>query len=97
MIKQNIFEFSCESRVHENEKMRKSPVYLLVYRDKVRHPSTAKDIVYQTKVRDINDLQHQIIEAIDTVTADMLAKTWQEIEYRLDVIHVTDGADVEMY
>ena len=38
-----------------------------------------KDIVYRTKVRDINDLQHRIMEAIDTVILDMLAKTWQEI------------------
>ena len=41
-----------------------------------------KDIVYRTKVRDTNDLQHRIIEASDTVTVDMLARTWQEIEYR---------------
>ena len=32
-----------------------------------------KDFVYRTKVKDINDLQHRIIEAIETVTVDMLA------------------------
>ena len=43
VIKQNIFEFSSESRVHENEHFAgKSPVCFLVYRDKVRHPSIAK-------------------------------------------------------
>ena len=43
VIKQNIFEFSNKSRVYENEHFaRKSPVCLLVYRDKVRHPTTAK-------------------------------------------------------
>ena len=56
-----------------------------------------KDIVYQTKVRDINDLQHRIIEAIDTVTVDMLARTWQEIEYRLDIVRATDGAYEKVY
>ena len=56
-----------------------------------------KHIVYQTKVRDINDLQHGIIETIDTVTVDMLARTWPEIEYRLDVVRVTDSAHVEVY
>ena len=56
-----------------------------------------KDIVYRTKVRDINDLQHRIIEAIDTVTVDMLARTWKEIEYRLDIVSGTDGAHVEVY
>ena len=56
-----------------------------------------KDIVYRTKVRDINDLQHRIIEAIDTVTVDMLARTWQKIEYRLDIVRPTDSAHVEVY
>ena len=42
-VKQNIFEFSSESRVRENEhSAEKSPVHFLVYRDKVRHPSTVK-------------------------------------------------------
>ena len=40
--------------------------------------STVKLIDYRTKVRDITDLQHRIIEAIDTVIVDMLARTWQE-------------------
>ena len=56
-----------------------------------------KDIVCRTKMRDINDLQHRIIEAIDAVAVDMLARTWQEIEYRLDIVRATDGADVEVY
>ena len=56
-----------------------------------------KDIVYRTEVGDINDLRHRIIEAIDTVTVDMLARIWQEIEYRWDVVRATHGAHVEMY
>ena len=56
-----------------------------------------KDIVYPTKVRDINDLQHRIIQAIDTVTIDMLARTRQEIEYWLDIVCATDGAHIEVY
>ena len=48
-----------------------------------------KDIVYRTKFKDINDLQNQIIEAIDTVTVGMLARAWQEIEYRLDIVRAT--------
>ena len=47
--------------------------------------------------RDINDLQHRIIEAIDTVATDMLARTEQEIEYRLDIVRATNGAHVEVY
>ena len=80
-----------ESIVYENEDSAgKSPVYFLVYRDKVRHPSTVKLwMQVWKKVRDINDLQHQIIEAIYAVTLDMLVRTWQEIEYRLDIVHVS--------
>ena len=28
---------------------------------------------------------------------DMLARTWQEIEYQLDIIRATDGTHVEVY
>ena len=45
----------------------------------------------------INDLQHRIIEANDTVTVDMLPRTWQKIEYRFDIVRATDGAHVEVY
>ena len=40
-----------------------------------------KDIVNRTKVRDVSDLQQRIIETLDTVTVDMLARTWLVIEY----------------
>ena len=52
VIKQNIFEFSSESRVHENEHSAgKSPVCFLVYRDKVRHQtkvSLCLKVLYST-------------------------------------------------
>ena len=56
-----------------------------------------KNIVYRTKVRDINDLQHRIIQVINAVTINMFARTWQEIEYRLDIVSATDGAHIEVY
>ena len=58
-----------------------------------------RPIVYRTKVRDVSDLQQQIIEALDAVTEDMLAKTRLEIEYRLDtgILRANDGAHVEVY
>ena len=56
-----------------------------------------KEIAYRIKVRDINGLQYRIIEAIDTVTVNMLARKWQEIEYRLDIVCATDDAHVEVY
>ena len=101
MIKQNIFEFSSESRVHENEHSAgRSPVcFPGLYEVEIKSDlwCYVKDIVYRTKVRDINDLQHRIIEAIDMVIVNMFARTWQEIAYRLDIIRATDGAHVEVY
>ena len=49
-----------------------------------------KDIVYRTKIRDITD-------AIVTIDEAMLQQTWQEIEYRLEVLRATNGAHVEVY
>ena len=44
---QNIFEFSSESKVHENEHFaRKIPVCFLVYRDKVRHQTKVSLCLY---------------------------------------------------
>jgi hypothetical protein len=56
-----------------------------------------KDIVYKTKIRDINDLKERIIDAIATVDEAMLERTWMEIEYRLDVLRATDGTSVEVF
>ena len=38
-----------------------------------------------------------ITSPIETVTRDMIQKTWQEIEFRLDVSRTTNGAHIEMY
>ena len=56
-----------------------------------------KDIVYRTKVRDITDLKQRISDAIATIDEDMLQRTWQEIEYRLVVLRLTNGTHIEMY
>ena len=56
-----------------------------------------KNIVYQTKVRDITDLKQRISNDIATIDEDMLQRTWKEIEYRLDVLRLTNDAHVEMY
>ena len=56
-----------------------------------------KDIVYRIKVRDITDLKQRISNAIATIDEVMFQRTWQEIEYRLDVLRVTKGAHIEMY
>jgi hypothetical protein len=38
-----------------------------------------------------------ITSAIETVTRDMIQKTWQEIEFRLEVSRATNVAHIEMY
>jgi len=56
-----------------------------------------KNIVYAEKIRNIQHLQDRITSAIETVTRDMIQKTWQEIEFRLDVSRATNVEHIEMY
>jgi len=42
-------------------------------------------------------MQERITSAIETATRDMIQKTWQEIEFHLDVSRATNGAHIEMY
>ena len=56
-----------------------------------------KNIVYAEKIRNIQQLQDRITSAIETVTRDMIQKTWQETEFRLDVSRATKSAHIEMY
>jgi len=42
-------------------------------------------------------LQERITSAIETVTRDMIQKTWQEIEFHFDISRATNGAHIEMY
>jgi len=53
--------------------------------------------VFLTPVTDIANLKARITDAFATVTEDMLENTWREIDYRLDVLHATKGAYVEVY
>ena len=56
-----------------------------------------KDKVFSTPVPDITNLKARITDAFATVTEDMLENTWRENDYRLDVLHATKGAYVEVY
>ena len=56
-----------------------------------------KNIVYAEKIRNIQQLQERITSAIETITRDTIQKTWQEIEFHLDVSRATNGAHIEMY
>jgi hypothetical protein len=56
-----------------------------------------KDRIYATKVRDLGDLRARIVEAVGTITPDMLQRTWTELDCRLDILPVANGARVEVY
>ena len=56
-----------------------------------------KDRVFVPPVNDLPDLRARIRETIATVPMDMLERTWQETEYRLDIVRATNGAHVEVY
>jgi hypothetical protein len=43
------------------------------------------------------NLKARITDAFATITEDMLENTWREIDYRLDVLRATKGANVKVY
>lgn len=55
-----------------------------------------KDLVYKPPLPEtILDLRGRITAAIGTVDHGMLQRTWAEMDYRLDVCRVTNGAHIE--
>jgi hypothetical protein len=56
-----------------------------------------KTNVFRTPVNGLDDLKTHIRNAISAITADMLHRTWQELEYRLDVFCATKGAHIKVY
>ena len=53
--------------------------------------------MYRRKFRDVADLRQRIIEAVELITPHFLIKTWQELEYRLEICRATTGAHIEVY
>jgi hypothetical protein len=53
--------------------------------------------VSEEKVEEIHTAFQRSRDVISSVTPDMLERTRQEIEYRLDIIHATSGPHVEVY
>jgi hypothetical protein len=56
-----------------------------------------KDKVYATKVTGVEDLKTQIRDVITTINRGMLACTWEELEFRLNVPCMTQGAHIEVH
>jgi hypothetical protein len=44
----------------------------------------------------VNELHGRIVRAAECVTNGMLANSWPETEYHLDVCRATNGAHIEM-
>jgi hypothetical protein len=45
--------------------------------------------------RDLADLKTRIIATVKNIDASMLARVWQELEYRTDVCRATRGVHIE--
>ena len=56
-----------------------------------------KDSVFATPVNDIGELQTRNCDVIATITGEILTRTLQEYEYRVDIIRATNWAHVEVY
>lgn len=58
-----------------------------------------KDVTYRTKVNDVPGLRRRIVDAVASVSPEMLQNAWSDIEYRFDVCHAAKGkgAHVEIY
>jgi len=55
-----------------------------------------KDQVYVRPLpASILELKVRIRTAIETITADMLQTVWNELDYRVDVCRITNGAHTE--
>ena len=45
--------------------------------------------------RDVDELKARIIKAVATIDNAMLGRVWHELDYRLDVCRVSNGAHIE--
>jgi hypothetical protein len=55
-----------------------------------------KYTVNHEKVKNVNELHDRIIRGPECVTSEVVANTWQETEYHLDVCCATNGAHIHI-
>jgi hypothetical protein len=53
-------------------------------------------VLVPTLPANVVELQTLIIAAVAEVTSDMLCSVWQEIDYRWDVCHITNGSQATL-
>jgi hypothetical protein len=56
-----------------------------------------KQIMYSARIHNVQHLKQPIREAAASVSADVLGRVWQEMQYRFDVCRVTNEALIELY
>jgi hypothetical protein len=44
---------------------------------------------------DLPQLQQRTVEAVPAIDREMLQHVWQELDYRIDVCHITKGEYIE--
>ena len=55
-----------------------------------------KGLVYVPPLpANLEEVKQRITTALQTATQDMLQRVLEELEYRIDVYHVSDGAHIE--
>jgi hypothetical protein len=47
--------------------------------------------------RDLAEIKARIVAAVKNIDALMLTRVWKELEYRIDVCHITRGAHIEHF
>jgi hypothetical protein len=56
----------------------------------------AKERVFVPPLQlDIHELKLRITAAVETIDRNMLERVWDELDYRLDICQVTNGAHIE--
>ena len=53
--------------------------------------------MYSVKIRDVYHLMDRIEEAVATITPEVLADVWRELDYRLDVCRGINGGHIELF
>jgi hypothetical protein len=48
------------------------------------------------EVTGVEDMKTRIRDIITAINRGMLARTWEELEFRLDVLRATQGAHIEV-
>jgi hypothetical protein len=94
-----LFETKSDTQTQRNYRTQfnKQPPSDNAIRDWQRRFPETGSYVFRTPVNELDDLKTRIRNMISAIPVVMLHRTWQEIEYHLDVLRATKGAHIEVY